>query len=191
MRRAFRLAGAISSVAQTMYPSSHRFPGKGLTISPNQAARASAEEPSWSIGGFTVTALPGNRVATMFRACWRLRACTATAKRAAPERTSIEIVAIWITHLLSPLITFFSQGSVAPLTHTLPREEPAHRRVWVVERLLTTGTSKTLVRPADSYDQPACRTANLHCRHPLLWRFSCCRSPITLCSTCPGDIERK
>jgi hypothetical protein len=44
--------------------------------------------------------------------------------------------------------------------------------------------------PQGSYGPPTCRTLNLHWRHPL-YRFSRCRSPITLCPARPGDIERK
>jgi hypothetical protein len=55
-----------------------------------------------SIGDFTLTGLPGNRVAATLRACSMVGACTATAKRAVPERSSTEIFAIRITSSLSP-----------------------------------------------------------------------------------------
>src|SRR5215204_861020 len=49
--------------------------------------------------------LPGYRVAAMLRACWMVGACTATAKHAVPERSSIEIFAIWIASSPSPSTT--------------------------------------------------------------------------------------
>ena len=48
----------------------------------------------------------------MSRACWRVGACTATAKRAVPERTSIEIFAIRIASSLQ-----YVQPLQAPEAH--------------------------------------------------------------------------
>ena len=71
-----------------------------------QAAESSTKKPSELIGNFTLATLPGYRTATMLRACRMLLACTATAKRAVSERTSIETFTMWITSFFPPSTYF-------------------------------------------------------------------------------------
>ena len=72
---------------------------RGLGLYPPRPtpAKYSKKKPSGSIGNFTLAMLPGYRAAAMLRACRMLLACTATAKRAVSEWTSIETFTVWIT----------------------------------------------------------------------------------------------